>query len=121
MSCRYCSSWSGRSCGASGARTRAARLQTGSGVCLVALPLPLLAALLPPLTYLGIAHIHFAHYSWLVAAFPIAAFVEALQQRLETRQASLAGSVRVVALLVCVAVPMIIIFIPVGRNDEQSG
>jgi hypothetical protein len=79
-----------------------------------------LAALITPLTYLGIAHARFAHYSWVFAAFPIAAFLEALQEWLNARQSSFAGFVRVVALLVCAAVPVLIGVIPDGKNEDEA-
>jgi len=79
-----------------------------------------LAPLITSLTYLGIAHLRFTLYSWIVAAFPIAAFLETFQEWLNARQSSFARHLRVAALLVCTAVPVLIGFIPNGENEGET-
>src|SRR5262249_49691669 len=62
------------------------------------LPWFVLAALMTPLFYLGISHIRFSPYSCVVAAFPIAALLERLQDRFKERQSSFASYLRPAAL-----------------------
>src|SRR5262249_34366113 len=60
----------------------------------------MLAALLTLLIYLTIAHIRFAPYACVVAAFAIAALLEHLQEWLNAWQSCFAGYLRGAALLV---------------------
>jgi hypothetical protein len=83
------------------------------------LPWLILAAMIMPLIYLGIAHIRFSPYTWVVAAFPIAAFVEVLQQWLNARRSRFADYLRVVAILVCAAVPVLIGFVPDAESEAN--